>query len=568
MDFHAFLSYAQVDDDYANGAISRLRILIEREGRRVTGQKNFTIFRDIEHIVPGDTFEETITKALKQAFILIPIITPTYFESDACLRELKSFIEKENTLGRQDLVIPIYFVESNDMLRTEVAMQGRPDTVQWAASIFKQRQYVDFRQYNRTGFLQKDGSPKPGVDASIEKIGIAIRTAFRNYRAEAERTLSPTPDDKKEPFTPSDLSLATNALFRERLSQFKEEKELLADKFGDYLLARLENYCQNQDQQVLLFIGSGTTLFHFFKKIAVHARNLKQQSNPRMWMDNLAIVTNNLEGAQSLMEECESGNQKPSETTLQCIVLPGTPSSTYGATLTPSPSGPFYDVFEPVSTPDVIHAITERAQKRPVSETFPEGQPIKIISLVAGNWVRIRQSVPRIALPLLREQAQHEIAQELINVSDEVYLVTPLGKIFAGHPKEEVYRVLQEYNNKRHPGHPLYKEIEHLFDANKIRLVSTYRAQSDLLVHLSELLARDDFFDAQKISTAAFHNKLLPFKQSEFQFVPNLMFEYSLKDQDIEKQKEIEFPHTLSRSGDFMGMFHLAELVLEKLTGK
>jgi TIR domain len=566
MDFHAFLSYAQVDDEYANGAVSQLRTLIEKEGRRVTGQKLFTIFRDKDHIFPGETFEFTIAEALKQSFILIPIITPTYFESEPCLRELEQFIEKENILGRQDLVIPIYFVEANDMLRTEYAMQGRPENVQRAASIFKQRQYVDFRQFCRTGFLEKDGSPKLGVDASIEKIGIAIRTAFRTYRAQDEPPSSAMLNDKKEPFTPADLSMATNALFRERLSQFKEEKELLADKFGDYLLARLENYCQNQDQKVLLFIGSGTTLFHFFKKIGGFAKNLKQQANRIVWIDNLAIVTNNLEGAQSLIEEGETANEKVADAIIECVILPGTPSSTYGGTLAPSHSSQFHDVFQPVSTPEVINAIAARAKARTESGALPEGTSVKIISLVAGNWVRIRQSVPRIALPLAREQAQYEITQTLIDVSDEVYLVTPLGKIFADHPKEEVYGVLQSYINKRHPSQPLYREIEHLFDANKIRLMTTYRSEDDILVDLSDLLGRDDFFDAQKISTSDFLNKLPPFKQSEFQFVPNLMFEYSPRNKDINQQKEIEFPHPQSRNREFMGMFHLRKSSLDALT--
>jgi len=568
MEFHAFLSYAQVDDEYSSGAISQLRTLIEKEGRRVTGQKQFTIFRDKEHLVPGDPFEDTIAEAIQHAHILIPIITPTYFESEPCLLELERFIQKENALGRQDLVIPIYFVEANDMLRTEYAMKGRPENVQRAARIFKQRQYVDFRPFNRTGFLEKDHTPKPGVDSFIERIGIAIRTAFRTYRAQDEPPIPSKLDDKKEPFTPADISLATNALFRERLGHFKKEKELLADKFGDYLLARLENYCQNQDQKVILFIGAGTTLFNFFKKIGIYARSLKQQSKRVVWIDNLAIVTNNLEGAQSMMEEVEIANETAADVAVQCIILPGTPSSTYSGTLAPSRSSQFYDIFLPVSTPEVITAIAERASQQIQSETFHGDTPVKIISLVAGNWVRIRQSVPRIALPLAREQAQYEISQTLIDVSDEVYLVTPLGKIFADHSKEDVYSVLLNYMNKSHPGHPLYKEVQHLFDANKIRLVTTYRPGDEILANLSNLLARDDFIDAQKISMADFHNKLPPFKQSEFGFVSNLMFEYSPKDKDINQQKEIEFPHPQSRNREFMSMFHLEKSLLDELAGE
>jgi hypothetical protein len=568
MEFHAFLSYAQVDDDYSNGAISQLRDLIEKEGRRVTGQKDFTIFRDIEHLVPGNSVEVTIFEALEKAFILIPIITPTYFESDPCLSELEKFVQKENTLGRQDLVLPIYFLEANDMLRTEYAMKGRPANVQRAARIFKQRQYVDFRKFNRTGFLEKDGSLKPGVVGPIEKIGLAIRTAFRTYRAQDELPSTAKPLGKENTFTPAALPVAAGSPFWERLTHFKQEKELLADKFGDYLLARLENYCQNQDQKVLLFIDSGTTLFNFFKKLGEYARYLKQQTTRYPWVDNLSIVTNNLEGALSLMREGKIADEKTADVAVQCIILPGTPSSAYSATVAPSRLSQFYDIFLPVSTPDVINAITSRARQSNKSEISREGTPIKILSLVAGNWVRIRQSVPRIALPMAREQVQFDIKQTLIDVSDEVFLVTPLGKIFANHSKEEVYNVLQEYISKSHPGHPPYKEVRHLSDANKIRLVTTYRASDDILMNLSNLLARDDFLDAQKISMLDFQNKLPPFKQSELRFVPNLMFEYSPKDKDLEKQKEFEFPHPQSRSREFMSMFHIGKSTLDALTTK
>ena len=119
----AFLSYTRIDDEFFGGAITALRGLLELGVRVVTGDRTFEIFQDIDGIELGEQWQKRLGEALSEATFLIPIITPLFFSSDACRDELTKFIDHEKTTGRDDLILPIYFVttpliEKIDQLNT------------------------------------------------------------------------------------------------------------------------------------------------------------------------------------------------------------------------------------------------------------------------------------------------------------------------------------------------------------------------------------------------------------------------------------------------------------------
>ena len=42
---------------------------------------------------------------------LIPIITPGFFDSKPCREELELFLQRERTLSRSDLILPVYYID-------------------------------------------------------------------------------------------------------------------------------------------------------------------------------------------------------------------------------------------------------------------------------------------------------------------------------------------------------------------------------------------------------------------------------------------------------------------------
>jgi hypothetical protein len=114
-----FMSYTRADDDYEGGALTRLREQLERAIRALSG-RSIRIFQDVEGINLGQNIQQRIAESLNETFLLLPIITPSYLTSDWCREEFQRFLQRERALGRNDLIIPIYYL---DVPRLSAAMQ-------------------------------------------------------------------------------------------------------------------------------------------------------------------------------------------------------------------------------------------------------------------------------------------------------------------------------------------------------------------------------------------------------------------------------------------------------------
>ena len=116
----AFLSYTRLDDEFFGGAITSLRRLLELGVQVVSGDRTFNIFQDVDGIELGQKWQQRLNEAISTSRFLIPIVTPLFFKSDPCRDELNRFLEHEKSLGRNDLILPIYFVTAPVLERPEL----------------------------------------------------------------------------------------------------------------------------------------------------------------------------------------------------------------------------------------------------------------------------------------------------------------------------------------------------------------------------------------------------------------------------------------------------------------
>jgi CheY-like chemotaxis protein len=133
----AFLSYTRIDDQFYGGAITSFRKLLELGVKVVTGRVSFSIFQDVDGTEIGEQFQQRFDEVIAGAWFFIPIITPLFFNSTACRGELEKFLVHEKTLGRNDLILPVYYVTApvlekpdllaNDPLATEIHARQRYD---------------------------------------------------------------------------------------------------------------------------------------------------------------------------------------------------------------------------------------------------------------------------------------------------------------------------------------------------------------------------------------------------------------------------------------------------------
>jgi CheY-like chemotaxis protein len=172
----AFLSYTRVDDDFFGGAITSLRKFLELGVQVVTGNKQFNIFQDIEGIELGQQWQARLDETIIDTRFLIPIMTPLFFQSDACRSELGKFIEHEKSLGRNDLILPIYFVTAPVLEKPDLLAE---DPI--AAELHKRQRY-DWR--SKSDLPINDPQIRVAVKELAEKIGVAIsRTAPKGATA-------------------------------------------------------------------------------------------------------------------------------------------------------------------------------------------------------------------------------------------------------------------------------------------------------------------------------------------------------------------------------------------------
>lgn len=136
----AFMSYVHFDDKHENGRLSEFRERLSGEVQIQSGEE-FPIFQDRNDILWGQNWQERIEESLDAATFLIPILTPSFLKSAFCRKEVERFLEREKQLGRQDLILPVYYVSCP--LLDDPAKRAKDPL----AEILAARQYTDWREF-------------------------------------------------------------------------------------------------------------------------------------------------------------------------------------------------------------------------------------------------------------------------------------------------------------------------------------------------------------------------------------------------------------------------------------
>lgn len=161
----AFMSYVRFNDQHDDGRLSQFRERLSAEVRVQTGEE-FPIFQDRNDIAWGQNWQERIDQTLDAVTLLLVIITPGFFRSPACRAEVKRFLARERDLGRDDLILPVYYVTT-----PELEDPARRDTDE-LARVLASRQYADWRE------LRFKPYTSPVVRRAIAHLAARMRDTF------------------------------------------------------------------------------------------------------------------------------------------------------------------------------------------------------------------------------------------------------------------------------------------------------------------------------------------------------------------------------------------------------
>jgi parallel beta-helix repeat protein len=161
----AFMSYVRFNDQHDDGQLTKFCERLSAEVQVQTGEE-FPIFQDRKDITWGQNWKIRIEETLDTVTLLIPIITPSFFRSHACRAEVERFLIHERKLGRQDLILPVYYVSTpkfDDPKRRDADELAR---------VLASRQYADWRE------LRFEPFASPVVRKALAQLANRMRDIF------------------------------------------------------------------------------------------------------------------------------------------------------------------------------------------------------------------------------------------------------------------------------------------------------------------------------------------------------------------------------------------------------
>ena len=161
----SFMSYARFDDQHDDGQLTAFRERLAAEIRVQTGEE-FRIFQDRTDIAWGQNWQHRIDQALDTVTLLLVIITPGFFRSPHCRAETEQFLDRERRIGRDDLILPVYYVST-----PEIDDPARRDADPLAATLAA-RQHADWRE------LRFEPATSPVTRKAIAHLATRMRDTF------------------------------------------------------------------------------------------------------------------------------------------------------------------------------------------------------------------------------------------------------------------------------------------------------------------------------------------------------------------------------------------------------
>jgi parallel beta-helix repeat protein len=234
----SFMSYALVDD--SDGRLQQFRAELEGEVWAHLGEQ-IPIRPRPEEITAGKGGEADLGPALSEVTLLIPILSPSFFNSPTCRNALTSFLQRETELERQDLILPVYYIEC-PLLYDEAARSGDE-----LAQAVVARQWVDWRE------LRYEPFDSPRVGRAMTEVAVRIRDTLRGTPTIAAQVEPDSPDENDEvavalPDTPRPTAIATTAhrvVDREGRGDYRTITDAIeAAQGGDRIVVRPGTYVE------------------------------------------------------------------------------------------------------------------------------------------------------------------------------------------------------------------------------------------------------------------------------------------------------------------------------------
>ena len=148
--------------------MTALREALVTEVQALSG-KRIEIFQDVDGVVWGQQWKQRLASSSDDAVFLIPIVTPSYFASEACRKELEQFVGREKDTGFKELILPIYYIDTPQL---QDQFERATDLL---AQTVADHNYQDFRELRHHSITSSEAKQK------ITKLATALSERLKGY---------------------------------------------------------------------------------------------------------------------------------------------------------------------------------------------------------------------------------------------------------------------------------------------------------------------------------------------------------------------------------------------------
>ena len=164
----AFISFVGSDFQHDEGGVSQFGERLADEVSMHIGQE-LSIFQDRDDLLWARVWKDRVEESIDPATFLIVFITPRFFSSPQCRSELRTFLDREKKLGRNDLIQPLYYVRCPLLHEDE---QLKDDQLARDFDARHGEEYIDWRD------LRFEPFTSPEVGKRLQDVAIRIHHAL------------------------------------------------------------------------------------------------------------------------------------------------------------------------------------------------------------------------------------------------------------------------------------------------------------------------------------------------------------------------------------------------------
>lgn len=221
-----FWSYVRRDDEADGGRIRQLADDVKTQYEMATGDE-IDLFVDRDDIKWGDHWREKIDASLASVAFFVPVLTPRFFMSAECCRELGAFLTRATNLNLAGLVLPILYVDVP-------ALRDKDQKDE----LIKQVQRMHWEDWTTLRFRGITSDEyRLGVNRLVTHLVDVNRTAEQAPPSSAAELLAlvPTESDKSAPGILDQMAGAEDALpkWQETLEDITSEIKLIGEVMAE-----------------------------------------------------------------------------------------------------------------------------------------------------------------------------------------------------------------------------------------------------------------------------------------------------------------------------------------------